>query len=179
MKKVYRACSYLELETLFTTGKVKSFQDNEGAISCTLDYSFARRIITNSCLTFLNNDSKYEKQMQAFMVTFDFKKLNNPIEVIYDNEWLENHNDIRNHIFGGYVYDEEEEYDANGMLIDDTMKRSIEVFSEEREVIVFNHRMIDGMIVKIQSQNQDLLDKLDRIYTKAGYTSYIEFSNFI
>jgi hypothetical protein len=177
MKEVYRACSYLELETLLKTGKVTSFQDNTGVISCTLDYSFARRLITNSMFAFSEND--FHTKAQQLIVTFNFNKLNNPIEVEYDMDWLDDHEDIKKHVFMTLnlddfddIYDDDEEDENYAQTLFDSI-------AAEQEVIVFNHRMIDGMITKIQSVNQEILDKLEKLYRQSGYKKYVEFSTFI
>jgi hypothetical protein len=178
--EVYRACSYLELETLLITGGVKGFHDNTGAISCTLDYSFARRLITNAMFVFLNANSNENEVVQQVLVTFDFDKLNNPIEVQYDMDWFENNEIIRDHVFG-LGFDEDNISDDWGDEDDyDHEKKSFyDSIAQEQEVIIFNHKMTDGMILKIQSSNQDILDKLSRLYDELGYTEFVEFSQFI
>jgi hypothetical protein len=170
MVEVYRACSFRELKTLLLTGTVKGFHDHSGIISLTLDNSFARNLVFNA---YVYADAFSDiKNIQQMIVTFDFDKLNNPTIVEYNEKWLDNHFEIKEHIFGTdfEFIDLEQEYKKGS-----TVQSMINTFQHEKEVIVFDHRMTDGMILKIESQHDELLEDIEKVYKKSGYGGNVEY----
>jgi hypothetical protein len=182
MIKVYRACSYKELETLLKTGKIEGFHDQTGGISCSLNYNFTLEIANNTRFNWKLVQDKIDKQSsQSFIVVMDYDKLNNPIDIQYDLEWLRARPDVYEHVFGcddEYADEYSSGEDDTEILgtKDELLEILVDGYAQEQEILVFNHRMVDGMILAIGGIDFHLVSEIAKLYKKCGYKSYVSFS---
>jgi hypothetical protein len=166
---IYRCLSALELKKLlYNYDLINKFYNGIG-FSFSLNKQVAIKWFNKVKELHENSDMAFNNYIITVDTTFLKRK---PIKAYYNFAYFEKHPKVFEHIFSMPYKDFLENIEAGNLVFEEY----VESFELEEEVIVQNdnYKMIDGLIVEIETNNKELLSDIEDTY----YTQYSSPCNF-